>query len=461
MATLAAHPDSPGDTLTRVERALREKRAAEAEILQLAATWADQHPEPVTGRHGYTPRGSEHDVRLGGEGTPKVGDLCPAELAISLEIHPLAARHLMADALDLRHRLPHLWALVVHDLALADWVARKIASLTRHLTSLQAAEIDQRLATDAATLPTSRLLRLVEAMVLAADDETADAERAKATDTRFATLDRAAENGVRHLYARLSDTHALALEATITRLAGILADHDPDAQESADVRRSRALGLLADPDHAAQLLAGRHPDRPAGPPVVLYLHLTESDFTRDAQGVARFEQGGPITLAHAREILGHHHVTIKPVIDLTHQLATDAYEFTGSLREAVLLRTPADCYPYAASTTTRRDIDHTVPFDPHGPPGQTSTANAGPLTRHHHRIKTHGHIALRQPRPGLYVWRTPHGRYRVTDHHGTRTISPRLGDHLFTGTPLEARLATLLVDHRAPAPFTSADTMTT
>ena len=445
---MASLPDSPGDTLARVERALREKRAAEADILQLAATWADQHPEPVTGRYGYTPAGAEHAVQLGGEGTPKVADLCPAELAISLELHPLAARHLMADALDLRHRLPHLWALVVHDHALPDWVARKIASLTRHLTSLQAAEIDRRLSADAATLPTARLLRLVEALVLAADDETADAERARATHTRFATLDRAAKHGTRHLYARLSDTDALALDATIDRLAGLLAAHEPDAKESADVRRSRALGLLADPHHAAQLLDGRHPDRPAGPPVVLYLHLTESDFTRDAHGVARFEQGGPITLAHAREILGHHHVTIKPVIDLTHRLATDAYEFTGSLREAVLLRTPADCYPYAASTTSRRDIDHTVPFDPHGPPGQTSTSNASPLTRHHHRIKTHGHIALRQPRPGLYVWRTPHGRYRATDHRGTHTIPPRLGTHVFTGTTLEARLATLVIEHR-------------
>ncbi|GAB3766195.1 hypothetical protein FB382_001928 [Nocardioides ginsengisegetis] len=436
--------DAPGDILTAAERALRAKRAAEAEILCLAVAWADQHPGETIGQFGYTPRGGEQAVRMGGEGTPEVADLCPAELGLSLEIHPIAARHLIADALDLRHRLPSFWTAVVHHLAMPDWVARKVASLTRGLTSLQVAEVDRALADVAATLPPSRLLRTVEAMVLAADNETADREREGATDTRFATLDREPKAGNRHLYARLEDTDALALDATISRVAELLAAEGDEA--AIDVRRSRALGILANPEHASELLAGRRPSTPHGAPAVLYLHLTETDFTRDADGVARFEQDGPITLAHARHILGHRHVTIKPVIDLTQELSSDAYEFTGSLREAVLLRTPADCFPYAVATTGRRDVDHSVPFDPHGPPGQTNTGNGGPLTRHHHRIKTHGRMSVRQPWPGLYVWRTPHRRYRVTDHRGTRTISTHIGDCLFDGDDITQGLALLVLD---------------
>ncbi|MGK2874489.1 MAG: HNH endonuclease signature motif containing protein, partial [Nocardioides sp.] len=35
------------------------------------------------------------------------------------------------------------------------------------------------------------------------------------------------------------------------------------------------------------------------------------------------------------------------------------------------------------------DLDHVVPYDPDGPPGQTSTTNLRPLCRTHHRVKTH------------------------------------------------------------------------
>ena len=176
--------------------------------------------------------------------------------------------------------------------------------------------------------------------------------------------------------------------------------------------------------------------------------MTESDFTRDARGVARFEDGGPITLAHAREVLGHSFVTIRPVIDLAHQLPTDAYEFTGSLRESVLLRTPVDCFPCAVSTNRRMQIDHTIPYDKHGPPGQTRAGHGGPLTQRHHRIATHGRWRRRQPTPGVFVWCTPRGRYRVTDHTGTHRLDPTTGRGLFDGTPLEQKLCTLLLKHR-------------
>ena len=182
----------------------------------------------------------------------------------------------------------------------------------------------------------------------------------------------------------------------------------------------------------------------------LVVHVTESDFTRDARGVARFEGGdrsGPITLAHAREVLGHAHVTIRPVIDLAHQLPADAYEFTGTLREAAFLAIPVDCFPYAVSTSRRMQLDHTIPYDDHGPPGQTRLANAGPLTQRHHRIATHGRWRKKQPRQGFYAWCTPHGRYRITNHTGTHTLQPGLGRGLFDGTPAEQQFIT----HMLPA----------
>ena len=101
----------------------------------LAAHWADQHPaETLYGIPVGLP-GRERVVMLGGEGTPEVAEFAAAELGVSLHQHPHAARNLIADALDVRHRFPGLWHLVTDEQALEVWVARKIAAATRRAES--------------------------------------------------------------------------------------------------------------------------------------------------------------------------------------------------------------------------------------------------------------------------------------------------------------------------------------
>ena len=55
---------------------------------------------------------------------------CPAELAAVLETTYAGARHLIADALDLRDRLPRLWTTVRQG-RVAAWKARRVAAATR------------------------------------------------------------------------------------------------------------------------------------------------------------------------------------------------------------------------------------------------------------------------------------------------------------------------------------------
>ena len=40
----------------------------------------------------------------------------------------------------------------------------------------------------------------------------------------------------------------------------------------------------------------------------------------------------------------------------------------------------------------------------------------------HHRIKTHGRWEVRQPLPGIYLWRDRYGATYLVDHSGTRRI---------------------------------------
>ena len=62
-----------------------------------------------------------------------------------LQISPVAAAGLVADALDLRHRLPRLWRTVMR-LQVPAWLARRVAQQTRRLPKAGAKYVDETLA---------------------------------------------------------------------------------------------------------------------------------------------------------------------------------------------------------------------------------------------------------------------------------------------------------------------------
>jgi hypothetical protein len=99
--------------LDAVESWQAVKTNADIRIFVISAHFADLHcPESRPDRGRALP-GTERAVRLGGGGTPKVLEFAPADLGLRMGKSPHAARALMADALDVRHRLPRLlWARV-------------------------------------------------------------------------------------------------------------------------------------------------------------------------------------------------------------------------------------------------------------------------------------------------------------------------------------------------------------
>jgi hypothetical protein len=134
--------------------------------LESAAHWADLHGtltcSPSTEGAGLGPgsspgrRGGEMLAQRGGDGTPLVAEFAPAELGAVLGVSTVSAGMLMADALDLRHRLPLLWdGLQTGDVKV--FVARKVAARTRRLSQETAALVDARVAPLAASVPYSRL----------------------------------------------------------------------------------------------------------------------------------------------------------------------------------------------------------------------------------------------------------------------------------------------------------------
>ena len=87
---------------------------------------------------------------------------------------------------------------------------------------------------------------------------------------------------------------------------------------------------------------------------------------------------------------------------------------------------PTDVFPYATNKTRHKDIDHTIAYTATGPPGQTGIGNLAPITRRHHRIKTHSrwkvettlprhpHLAITPRRP------LPRRQHRHPPHHHSR-----------------------------------------
>jgi hypothetical protein len=227
------------------------------------------------------------------------------------------------------------------------------------------------------------------------------------------------------------------------------------------VRRSKAIGILAQPAAALQLLCQHQhddwdgPDDPtetpadhatpsadgshslnvtpppfdpvrARPRAVVYIHLAAEALTAGT-GIARVENVGPVMLNHLQTLLGNHcSISLKPVIDLpAGHIPADCYEIPAQLREQILLRYPADVFPYAAAVSRSIDIDHTIPYlspDRGGPPGQTRIGNLGPHVRRHHNVKTHGRWQVRQPEPGTWLWRSPHGRIYLVNATGTHPL---------------------------------------
>ena len=215
---------------------------AEVAVLELAAHWADLHGrlDPVDA--GVSLPGMERLVRLGGEGTWLVAEFAPAELGAVLGMSAWAAGRLIGAALDLRHRLPKLWAETRAG-RVRPWVARNSAEATRGLGLDLVPVVDRRLARWAPSLGWGRLAALIEAAVIEADPAAAAEAAAAAERGQGVWLGRSSEHGIKEIYLRTETAHAIWFDASIDRIAENLAALGDTA--SKDVRRGRAVGILA------------------------------------------------------------------------------------------------------------------------------------------------------------------------------------------------------------------------
>lgn len=452
--TIALEGLTEDQLLAHAEAVARTQREAEAETLRIAVQHAVLNSADRLDPEQAELPGRERARRLGGVGTPEVLEFAPAVLGARLQISTGAAHSLMADALDIAHRLPRLWRRV-EALEVKASYARFVARKTRDLGVEQAACVDRRVHQAAdGRIPWTRFESLVEGAIAGSDPEAAAEREREAAMRQLAKPTRSTEAGMRGFYVR-APLHVIArLDAMVTHLARVLLELGDPGND--DERRVRAVLILTNPKHACELLeqhaawqhrsddptmtdadaSKREPmrtgDRPEidwpslMPRVSLFLHCYADRADQAAEtGVARVEGHGPVTDEWIRQHLGPHATfTVEPVRDLAGQAPVDAYEIPDRHRQAVHLMTPADTFPWGANTSRTQQIDHTVPYRRGAAKGagQSRVGNYGPMTGLHHRIKTHGGWQVQQPFPGVYVWRDPCGAMYLVDHTGTRRI---------------------------------------
>ena len=417
---------TPTALLTRVREVDAVRRAAELELLQLAALWADAHPD-LDSAPSADPDdpGAEFDEW---RGIPGVAWDASAGLGDGPGPVDGLADRLIRQALTLRHRLPLHWGLVL-DGSLESYRARRIADAVAGCPDDICAHVDEHVAPVAATIGPVRLERILEEAWILLHEEEVELERLAALEARHVTIDDSSldHTGVADLTARADWDDLAAFDETLAAVAGALAvqdEADDLPADSLDVRRSRALGVLADPARAQALLDGR----PAPSPTrrtQLNLHLTLDTLLRHGLLGRDGHLDRPLLAEAVRDWCGRtdRGVTVAAGARPRRPRAGRAVrDHAAGCASASSSPTRPASSRGAPGPSHRCDVDHRVPYDDGG---ASCDCNLAPLCRRHHRLKTHRGYRYTVIEPGTFLWSTPHGLQLLRDPGGTRDVTPR------------------------------------
>ena len=456
--------------LDRAVVAMAARRRADVEVLESALAWAHAHVPthddevagwrsdgiPTPGTYAAAMFG-ERAIALAGVGTPAVSEFAVMELAAALRVSHEAALALVGDVLDLAHRLPRTWALV-RELRVPAHLGREAARVSRDLDVVAAAHADRLLVWQPKRLNPHRIGVLIHEARLYADPDRAVADHDRAMDQRKVECRYGTgAPGTGEAWLVLDEADLVAFDSTV----GLMADQIGALGHggSLDVRRAHAVGILADPQQALDLLAvdptspdadldpalceaqdiahaaanpfrrpaprweGSDEEKSAGEAVLVF-HLTDRDLldtgsSWGSDGVAVSPKLGPVLLGRLRSwLLSAGKVTIQPVVDHATIAPVDQHDPPARMAAAVRFRDPTCVYPGCGRAAESCDLDHIesyVPVDEGGPPGQTSPDALAPLCRRHHRTKTFGDFTYRRLPDGSYEWTLPTGSTALTD----------------------------------------------
>src|SRR4051794_16964238 len=241
-----------------VHAAQRKEHEGAVEQIECAVRWAllhpcrDEHPAGWEDDHGIFATDAPR-APLAGAGSPLVDEFAPASFAAALGISLEAAKQRIADALELVYRLPRLWELVEGGVV-PVWRARAISRETHDLSVEAVAFADRLICATPAKIGLVDASRLVQEARLYFDPDRAAADEEAELARRGVWLRHRGNPATTEVLMTLDTPDALLFDQTVTRIAGELRNLGDTDQ--LDVRRARAVGILADPQYALDLMSG-------------------------------------------------------------------------------------------------------------------------------------------------------------------------------------------------------------
>src|SRR4051794_32854438 len=328
--------DTAADTAAGALAFARDRRAAadaaEADLLGAACAWADLHPAESIHDAALLSRHGDQPLAVAGSGAPLVAEFCVAEFAAAVGLPTETGKAYLGEAVELRHRLPRIWARVVAG-DLAAWRARRIARQTIGLSLAAAGFVDAQVVGFAHRIRPSGVDRLVQEAIVRFMPEEARRRREAADDGRHVHVHthEVSFEGTVWVEAEVDLADALDLDTALSAGAGRLADLGSVA--SLEVRRSEALGEMA----RRQLILDLDTETEKPPrDVVLHVHLSEDAITTPEAKMHLARVANTRTFVDAEQVrawcaVPGTRVTVTPVVDLAEHLHVNQYEVPDRL----------------------------------------------------------------------------------------------------------------------------------
>ena len=246
MTATAHEPRSGRDAtlLDAVRASRRRQRQEQIRELGIVVEWCAANEVPEVDAATMVERGEDTGLALAGQGAPCVSEFAVIELATALSMTPDACRRYVGQVLEVRYRLPLIWARVTAG-ELAWWRAARIADHTPPLPNAGAAHVDRHLAPVAHKVGVVQTERLCGEALDQFDPDQAEEKRRAAAEARHVEVHRhsAGRHGTIDLTATVDTADALDLAAAVAHAAAELTTGG--CTDSLDVRRSMALGVIA------------------------------------------------------------------------------------------------------------------------------------------------------------------------------------------------------------------------
>ena len=392
--------------------------------------------------------GVEHEEPIAGPGCPLVAEFCIAELGTVLGISTTAAKKLIGHALELRHRLPRLWAQVHagavptwrarlgrrgHDPLLpgADRRSRAGGSTPRSLPSPVGSA--PRSSTGWSRRPSSATtsllwirLRIRRTATCRSTPATSPSTRTTSTSPAPCTSRPTSTSPTPSTSTKRSPMVLRRRRRSGRPRRSTYAAPRPSATSPAPRPRwtCSAKAPPAPPTRTACRPPGRSSSTPTStrrssasrrcsvPPDGWSRASGWSCSTSSRPGAATPAPRSPSSPSSTSPPSSPHRRTTSPT--------GSANRSSCATARACSRGAPAP--PGAATSTTSIEFDHDAEAEGRPQPGPTTTLNLAALCRYHHRLKTLTTWHYRMVGPGIFEWTSPHGHRYRRDRTGTTRI---------------------------------------